>query len=51
MGGHDAGAQHNYTGLAKYFNSTTIIGRRNVSCTWTIDELHFLIPQLNFEDI
>lgn len=31
MGGHDAGTQHQFTGIAKYFNSYTIIGRRNVS--------------------
>ncbi|XP_061578806.1 ATP synthase membrane subunit DAPIT, mitochondrial [Cololabis saira] len=30
MGGHDAaGTQHQYTGIAKYFNSYTITGRRN----------------------
>ncbi|XP_056136221.1 ATP synthase membrane subunit DAPIT, mitochondrial [Lampris incognitus] len=29
MGGHDAGAQHQFTGIAKYFNSYTITGRRN----------------------
>ncbi|XP_058497613.1 ATP synthase membrane subunit DAPIT, mitochondrial [Solea solea] len=28
MGGHDAGT-HQFTGFAKYFNSYTIIGRRN----------------------
>ncbi|XP_071764872.1 ATP synthase F(0) complex subunit k, mitochondrial [Centroberyx gerrardi] len=28
MGGHDAG-QHQFTGIAKYFNSYTITGRRN----------------------
>uniref|UniRef100_A0A3B4XLX6 Uncharacterized protein n=1 Tax=Seriola lalandi dorsalis TaxID=1841481 RepID=A0A3B4XLX6_SERLL len=32
MGGHDAGTQHQFTGFAKYFNSYTITGRRNVSC-------------------
>lgn len=32
MGGHDAGNQHQFTGIAKYFNSYTITGRRNVSC-------------------
>lgn len=31
MGGHDAGTQHQFTGLAKYFNAYTITGRRNVS--------------------
>ncbi|XP_007259123.1 ATP synthase membrane subunit DAPIT, mitochondrial [Astyanax mexicanus] len=29
MGGHDAGSQHQFTGIAKYFNSYTITGRRN----------------------
>ncbi|XP_041960592.1 ATP synthase F(0) complex subunit k, mitochondrial [Alosa pseudoharengus] len=29
MGGHDAGTQHQFTGLAKYFNAWTITGRRN----------------------
>ncbi|KAK9981404.1 hypothetical protein ABG768_000940 [Culter alburnus] len=29
MGGHDAGTQHQFTGIAKYFNSYTITGRRN----------------------
>ncbi|KAM9314496.1 ATP synthase F(0) complex subunit k, mitochondrial [Pholidichthys leucotaenia] len=29
MAGHDAGSQHQFTGIAKYFNSQTIIGRRN----------------------
>uniref|UniRef100_A0A3Q3WLS0 Uncharacterized protein n=1 Tax=Mola mola TaxID=94237 RepID=A0A3Q3WLS0_MOLML len=29
MGGHDAGTQHQFTGVAKYFNSYTITGRRN----------------------
>ncbi|XP_059422926.1 ATP synthase membrane subunit K, mitochondrial-like [Carassius carassius] len=28
-GGHDAGSQHQFTGIAKYFNSYTITGRRN----------------------
>ncbi|KAG7233311.1 hypothetical protein CRUP_023900 [Coryphaenoides rupestris] len=28
MGGHDTGA-HQFTGIAKYFNSYTITGRRN----------------------
>lgn len=28
---HDSGAQHQFTGIAKYFNSYTITGRRNVS--------------------
>ncbi|XP_047435582.1 ATP synthase membrane subunit DAPIT, mitochondrial [Mugil cephalus] len=28
MGGHDAGS-HQFTGIAKYFNSYTITGRRN----------------------
>lgn len=32
MGGHDAGSQHQFTGIAKHFNSYTIAGRRNVSC-------------------
>ncbi|XP_030291153.1 ATP synthase F(0) complex subunit k, mitochondrial [Sparus aurata] len=29
MGGHDAGSQHQFTGIAKHFNSYTIAGRRN----------------------
>ncbi|XP_068445541.1 ATP synthase membrane subunit K, mitochondrial [Clinocottus analis] len=29
MGGHDAGNQHQFTGIAKYFNAYTITGRRN----------------------
>ncbi|XP_070684419.1 ATP synthase membrane subunit K, mitochondrial [Pempheris klunzingeri] len=29
MGGHDAGSQHQFTGIAKYFNAYTITGRRN----------------------
>ncbi|KAB5523438.1 hypothetical protein PHYPO_G00152530 [Pangasianodon hypophthalmus] len=29
MAGHDSGAQHQFTGIAKYFNSYTITGRRN----------------------
>ncbi|XP_078499823.1 ATP synthase F(0) complex subunit k, mitochondrial [Lissotriton helveticus] len=29
MGGHDAGTHHQFTGIARYFNSYTIIGRRN----------------------
>ncbi|XP_075072321.1 ATP synthase F(0) complex subunit k, mitochondrial [Mixophyes fleayi] len=29
MGGHDSGAQHHFTGIQKYFNSYTMIGRRN----------------------
>ncbi|XP_069022044.1 ATP synthase membrane subunit K, mitochondrial [Embiotoca jacksoni] len=29
MGGHDAGAQHQFTGINKYFNAYTIVGRRN----------------------
>ncbi|KAJ0033304.1 hypothetical protein NQD34_000411 [Periophthalmus magnuspinnatus] len=29
MGGHDAGSHHQFTGIAKYFNSYTIVGRRN----------------------
>ncbi|XP_072319001.1 ATP synthase membrane subunit K, mitochondrial [Eucyclogobius newberryi] len=28
MGGHDTGS-HQFTGMAKYFNAYTIIGRRN----------------------
>ncbi|XP_034043202.1 ATP synthase membrane subunit DAPIT, mitochondrial [Thalassophryne amazonica] len=28
MGGHE-GSQHQFTGIAKYFNSYTITGRRN----------------------
>lgn len=32
MGGHDAGNQYQFTGMAKYFNAYTTIGRRNVSC-------------------
>lgn len=31
MAGHDSGAHHQFTGIAKYFNSYTITGRRNVS--------------------
>lgn len=31
MGGHDAGSQQQFTGIAKYFNSYTNVGRRNVS--------------------
>lgn len=34
MGAHDAGNQHQFTGIAKYFNSYTITGRRNVSCVY-----------------
>ncbi|KAI1236229.1 hypothetical protein IHE44_0001507 [Lamprotornis superbus] len=30
MAGHDSGSQHQFTGFQKYFNSYTIIGRRNV---------------------
>ncbi|XP_062303836.1 ATP synthase membrane subunit DAPIT, mitochondrial [Osmerus eperlanus] len=29
MGGHDSGSQHQFTGIAKYFNAYTITGRRN----------------------
>ncbi|XP_061736941.1 ATP synthase membrane subunit DAPIT, mitochondrial [Nerophis ophidion] len=29
MGGHDSGSHPQFTGLAKYFNSYTITGRRN----------------------
>ncbi|KAI5618455.1 up-regulated during skeletal muscle growth protein 5 [Silurus asotus] len=29
MAGHDSGTHHQFTGIAKYFNSYTIIGRRN----------------------
>ncbi|KAG8015143.1 Up-regulated during skeletal muscle growth protein 5 [Nibea albiflora] len=29
MGGHDAGTQYQFTGMAKYFNAYTITGRRN----------------------
>ncbi|KAK2815755.1 hypothetical protein Q5P01_026222 [Channa striata] len=29
MAGHDAGTHHQFTGIAKYFNSYTITGRRN----------------------
>ncbi|XP_037546189.1 ATP synthase membrane subunit DAPIT, mitochondrial [Nematolebias whitei] len=29
MAGHDNGSQRNFTGIAKYFNSYTITGRRN----------------------
>ncbi|XP_049426896.1 ATP synthase membrane subunit DAPIT, mitochondrial [Epinephelus fuscoguttatus] len=29
MGGHDAGSQYQFTGIAKHFNSYTILGRRN----------------------
>ncbi|XP_076585661.1 ATP synthase F(0) complex subunit k, mitochondrial [Chaetodon auriga] len=29
MGGHDVGSERQFTGIAKYFNSYTITGRRN----------------------
>ncbi|KAM3865444.1 ATP synthase F(0) complex subunit k, mitochondrial [Diretmus argenteus] len=29
MGGHDAANQHQFTGMAKYFNAFTNTGRRN----------------------
>ncbi|KAJ8264297.1 hypothetical protein GJAV_G00147510 [Gymnothorax javanicus] len=29
MAGHEAGTQHQFTGIAKYFNAYTITGRRN----------------------
>ncbi|XP_053712398.1 ATP synthase membrane subunit K, mitochondrial-like [Synchiropus splendidus] len=29
MGGHDAGSQHQFTGISKYFNAYTLTGRRN----------------------
>ncbi|XP_069609800.1 ATP synthase membrane subunit K, mitochondrial [Dendrobates tinctorius] len=29
MGGHDAGTQYHFTGIKKYFNSYTMVGRRN----------------------
>ncbi|XP_033005641.1 ATP synthase membrane subunit DAPIT, mitochondrial [Lacerta agilis] len=29
MAGHDAGSQHQFTGFQKYFNTYTIVGRRN----------------------
>ncbi|XP_029466158.1 ATP synthase membrane subunit DAPIT, mitochondrial [Rhinatrema bivittatum] len=29
MAGHDSGAQYNFTGIQKYFNSYTLTGRRN----------------------
>ncbi|XP_076001880.1 ATP synthase F(0) complex subunit k, mitochondrial [Genypterus blacodes] len=29
MGGHETAGQHQLTGIAKYFNSTTLTGRRN----------------------
>uniref|UniRef100_A0A8D0BHE8 Uncharacterized protein n=1 Tax=Salvator merianae TaxID=96440 RepID=A0A8D0BHE8_SALMN len=32
MAGHDVGTQHQFTGIKKYFNSYTIIGRRNCLC-------------------
>ncbi|XP_062435529.1 ATP synthase membrane subunit K, mitochondrial [Rhea pennata] len=36
MAGHDSGSQHQFTGFQKYFNSYTIIGRRNyVIATYT----------------
>ncbi|XP_006021350.1 up-regulated during skeletal muscle growth protein 5 [Alligator sinensis] len=36
MAGHDAGSQHQFTGFQKYFNSYTLIGRRNyVIATYT----------------
>uniref|UniRef100_A0A8C2JQW5 Uncharacterized protein n=1 Tax=Cyprinus carpio TaxID=7962 RepID=A0A8C2JQW5_CYPCA len=31
MGGHDAGSQHQFTGIAKYLNSYNITARRNMS--------------------
>ncbi|KAK3510808.1 hypothetical protein QTP70_022729, partial [Hemibagrus guttatus] len=31
MAGHDSGTHHQFTGIAKYFNSYTITGRRNCS--------------------
>ncbi|KAK3530465.1 hypothetical protein QTP86_024372, partial [Hemibagrus guttatus] len=33
MAGHDSGTHHQFTGIAKYFNSYTITGRRNSSNT------------------
>ncbi|KAK1802803.1 hypothetical protein P4O66_021344 [Electrophorus voltai] len=35
MAGHDSGAQHQFTGIAKYFNSYTITGRRNDLCDFS----------------
>ncbi|XP_063019352.1 ATP synthase membrane subunit K, mitochondrial [Melospiza melodia melodia] len=36
MAGHDSGSQHQFTGFQKYFNSHTMIGRRNyVIATYT----------------
>ncbi|XP_063163188.1 ATP synthase membrane subunit K, mitochondrial [Candoia aspera] len=29
MAGHDSGTQHQFTGFKKYFNSYTLVGRRN----------------------
>ncbi|KAF6716046.1 Up-regulated during skeletal muscle growth protein 5 [Oryzias melastigma] len=29
MAGHDAGTQYQFTGIAKFFNSYTVMGRRN----------------------
>ncbi|XP_053167880.1 ATP synthase membrane subunit K, mitochondrial [Hemicordylus capensis] len=29
MAGHDSGSQHQFTGFQKYFNTYTLIGRRN----------------------
>lgn len=31
MGAHEAAGQHQFTGIARYFNAYTVIGRRNVS--------------------
>ncbi|KAI6066420.1 Up-regulated during skeletal muscle growth protein 5 [Aix galericulata] len=36
MAGHDSGSQHQFTGFQKYFNSYTMVGRRNyVIATYT----------------
>ncbi|KAM4594612.1 ATP synthase membrane subunit DAPIT, mitochondrial [Fundulus heteroclitus] len=29
MGGHDAGMEHQFTGVSRFFNSQTYLGRRN----------------------
>ncbi|XP_067393238.1 ATP synthase membrane subunit K, mitochondrial [Emydura macquarii macquarii] len=29
MGGHDSGSEHKFTGIQKYFNAYTNVGRRN----------------------
>ncbi|XP_064419009.1 ATP synthase membrane subunit DAPIT, mitochondrial [Latimeria chalumnae] len=47
MAGHDAGSHHQFTGIQKYFNSYTIIGRRNcVLATYAGIALIFLYFKL-----